>query len=187
MDLIELLGISIGLSMDAFAVSVSKGLSMKKIIIKKALLIALYFGFFHFIFPIVGYYLGSAFSAIIQKVDHWVAFILLSAIGIKMIADSFDSKEKVDDKVDIKTMLLLGLATSVDVLTVGITFAFLKVNIFISSLIIGIVVFIISFMGVIIGNKFGDKLNNKAEILGGTILILIGLKILLEHLGFLVL
>jgi len=186
MELFEIIVIAIGLAMDAFAVSVCKGLSMKKIDWKKAIIIAVYFGIFQALMPVFGYFLGSTFSAFVQKVDHWIAFILLSIIGVNMIKESTDDEvEKRNDNVDFKTMVVLAIATSIDALAVGVTFAFFEVNILIAISIIGIITFIISIFGVIIGNKFGDKFQNKAELAGGIILIIIGLKILLEHLGIL--
>ena len=186
MELFEIVVIGIGLAMDAFAVSVCKGLSMKKMNWKKAVIIALYFGIFQAIMPIIGYFLGNTFSSFIENIDHWLSFILLSAIGINMIKNSFDSEEdKRNDNIDIKTMLLLSIATSIDALAIGITFAFFKINLLFSIIIIGLITFILSIFGVKIGNKFGDKFQNKAEIIGGFILIVIGLKILLEHLKIL--
>lgn len=186
MNIIEILIIGIGLAMDAFAVSVCKGLSMKKMNWKSAIIIALYFGIFQAAMPVLGYFLGSTFSSVVESVDHWIAFVLLSIIGGNMIKESFDDEiEKRNDRVDVKTMLLLAVATSIDALTVGITFAFLKVNIILAVAIIGIITFVLSVLGVKIGNKFGDKFQNKAELFGGIILILIGLKILLEHLEIL--
>lgn len=187
MNLYEIILISIGLAMDAFAVSICKGLSMKKINWKSTLIIAIYFGLFQAIMPVFGYLLGSSFSVIVQKIDHWIAFILLAIIGGNMIKESKDDEtEKRNDKVDFKTMIILAIATSIDALAVGVTFAFFKVNIILSISIIGLITFILSFVGVIIGNKFGDKFQNKAEFTGGIILIFIGLKILLEHLGILI-
>ena len=187
MKLFEVVFIGFALAMDAFAVSVCKGLSMKKINWKNAIIIALYFGVFQAIMPIVGYFLGEAFSGIVEKVDHWIAFALLVAIGVEMIKNSTDDElEKRNDRVDFKTMFLLAIATSIDALAIGITFAFFRVTLIPSVIIIGSITFILSLLGVIIGNKFGDKLQNKAEFIGGMILIMIGLKILLEHLGILV-
>ena len=187
MELFEIIVIAIGLAMDAFAVSVCKGLSMKKIDWKKAIIIAVYFGIFQALMPVLGYFLGSSFSAFVQKVDHWIAFILLSIIGVNMIKESTDDEvEKRNDNVDFKTMVVLAIATSIDALAVGVTFAFFEVNILLAISIIGIITFILSIFGVIIGNKFGDKFQNKAELAGGIILIIIGVKILLEHLGILV-
>ena len=186
MELFEIAGIGVGLAMDAFAVSVCKGLSMKKLSWKKAIIIALYFGIFQALMPVLGYFLGSAFSSFIQSVDHWIAFILLAIIGGKMIKDSTeDETENRNDKIDVKTMLLLAVATSIDALAVGVTFAFFKVNLLLSIAIIGVITFVLSFIGVIIGNKFGDKFQHKAELAGGIVLIIIGLKILLEHLELL--
>lgn len=187
MELFEIIVIAIGLAMDAFAVSVCKGLSMKKIDWKKTIIIAVYFGAFQALMPVLGYFLGSSFSAFVQKVDHWIAFILLSIIGVNMIKESTDDEvEKRNDNVDFKTMVVLAIATSIDALAVGVTFAFFEVNILLAISIIGIITFILSIFGVIIGNKFGDKFQNKAELIGGIILIIIGVKILLEHLGILV-
>jgi len=186
MRLFEIIIIGIGLAMDAFAVSICKGLSMKKISWKNVIIIASYFGIFQALMPALGYFLGSSFSFFVQHIDHWIAFILLTIIGGNMIKNSTDDEEeKRNDKVDIKTMTLLAIATSIDALAIGITFAFFEVNLLLSISIIGIITFIISFLGVIIGNKFGDKFQNKAEVVGGIILIIIGLKILLEHLGIL--
>ena len=178
MELFEIIAIGIGLAMDAFAVSICKGLSMKKIDWKKAIIIALYFGIFQALMPILGYFLGSTFSSFVQSVDHWIAFILLAIIGGNMIKDSADDEvEKRNDKVDVKTMLLLAIATSIDALAVGVTFAFFEVNLLLSISIIGIITFVLSFLGVIIGNKFGDKFQNRAELAGGIVLIIIGLKL----------
>lgn len=167
--------------MDAFAVAISKGLSMKKSY-KNSLVIGLYFGFFQGLMPLIGYFLGFSFESIVTKIDHYIAFTLLTIIGLSMILEK--NEEEMDNKIDVKTMLLLSIATSIDALAVGVTFAFLDVNIISSVLTIGIITFFISFLGVLIGNKFGNKLKNKAQIFGGIILILTGLKILLEHLGY---
>ena len=184
MGIVELLAIGIGLAMDAFAVAVCKGLSMKKMNWKSAIIIALYFGIFQAIMPIIGYFLGTTFSSFVENIDHWIAFILLAFIGGNMIKESTDDEvEKRNDKVDVKTMLILAVATSIDALAVGITFAFFKINIGLAVAIIGSITFLLSIIGVKIGNKFGDKFQNKAELTGGIILIIIGLKILLEHLG----
>jgi len=188
MTIIEIILISIGLSMDAFAVSICKGLSMKKMDIKSAIIIGLYFGLFQGIMPIIGFLLGSSFSSLIGSIDHWIAFVLLGIIGANMIKESFDDEiEKRNDNIDFKTMIVLSIATSIDALATGITFAFFKVNVVYVSIFIGIMTCIISIFGVKIGNKFGDKYQNKAEFTGGTILILMGIKILLEHLGVLIL
>ena len=186
MENFEIAAIGIGLAMDAFAVSVCKGLSMKKIKWKSVIIIALYFGIFQALMPVIGYFLGSTFSTIVESVDHWIAFILLSIIGGNMIKDSTDDEvEKRNDNVDFKTMIILSIATSIDAFAVGVTFAFFKVNLLMSISIIGLITFVLSVIGVLIGNKFGDKLQNKSELTGGIILIIIGLKILLEHIGIL--
>lgn len=185
MGLIELFLIAVGLSMDAFAVSVCKGLAMPKCTFKKAAIVGLWFGGFQALMPAIGYILGAQFQEAIASIDHWIAFVLLALIGGNMIHEALDNdEEEADASLDVKTMFLLAVATSIDALAIGITFAFLKVNIIPAVCFIGIVTFIISFAGVKIGNVFGARYKNKAEIVGGIILILLGLKILLEHLGF---
>ena len=186
MGLIELFLIAVGLSMDAFAVSVCKGLAMPKCTFKKAAIVGLWFGGFQALMPAIGYVLGAQFQEAIASIDHWIAFVLLALIGGNMIHEALDNdEEEADASLNVKTMFLLAVATSIDALAIGITFAFLKVNIIPAVCFIGIVTFIISFAGVKIGNVFGARYKNKAEIVGGIILILLGLKILLEHLGFL--
>lgn len=186
MGLIELFLIAVGLSMDAFAVSVCKGLAMPKCTFKKAAIVGLWFGGFQALMPAIGYVLGAQFQEAIASIDHWIAFVLLALIGENMIHEALDNdEEEADASLNVKTMFLLAVATSIDALAIGITFAFLKVNIIPAVCFIGIVTFIISFAGVKIGNVFGARYKNKAEIVGGIILILLGLKILLEHLGFL--
>lgn len=186
MGLIELFLIAVGLSMDAFAVSVCKGLAMPKCTFKKAAIVGLWFGGFQALMPAIGYVLGAQFQEAIASIDHWIAFVLLALIGGNMIHEALDNdEEEADASLNVKTMFLLAVATSIDALAIGITFAFLKVNIIPAVCFIGIVTFIISFAGVKIGNVFGARYKNKAEIVGGVILILLGLKILLEHLGFL--
>lgn len=186
MGLIELFLIAVGLSMDAFAVSVCKGLAMPKCTFKKAAIVGLWFGGFQALMPAIGYVLGAQFQEAIASIDHWIAFVLLALIGGNMIHEALDNdEEEADASLDVKTMFLLAVATSIDALAIGITFAFLKVNIIPAVCFIGIVTFIISFAGVKIGNVFGARYKNKAEIVGGVILILLGVKILLEHLGFL--
>ena len=185
MGLIELFLIAVGLSMDAFAVSVCKGLAMPKCTFKKAAIVGLWFGGFQALMPAIGYILGAQFQEAIASIDHWIAFVLLALIGGNMIHEALDNdEEEADASLDVKTMFLLAVATSIDALAIGITFAFLKVNIIPAVCFIGSVTFIISFAGVKIGNVFGARYKNKAEIVGGGILILLGLKILLEHLGF---
>ena len=186
MGILELILISVGLAMDAFAVSVCKGLSMKKMSWKKAWLITIYFGVFQALMPVIGFLLGTSFESIVTSVDHWIAFILLGIIGGKMIKEAFDTEcETCDDDTSLKTMAVLAIATSIDALAVGITFAFLKVNLVLAVSLIGIITFALSIFGVKIGNKFGDKYERKAELAGGCILVLLGAKILLEHLGIL--
>ena len=184
MSAVELLLLSIGLAMDAFAVSVCKGISMKKMNWKKAIVIGLYFGGFQALMPTIGYFLGSAFQSLITSIDHWIAFILLGIIGGGMIKEAFeDDRENVNDDVCFKTMIILAIATSIDALAVGITFAFLNVNLILAVSLIGIITFVISVIGTKIGNRFGDKYERKAEMVGGIILIFLGIKILLEHIG----
>lgn len=186
MGLFEIILIAIGLAMDAFAVSVCKGLSMKKMSWKKAIIIGLYFGIFQALMPTIGFVLGIGFEEVIQNVDHWVAFILLSIIGLNMIREAVsDKKEEADDKVDFKTMIILAIATSIDALAIGVTFAFLQVNLLLAVTLIGLITFAISVIGVKVGNVFGDRYESKAEMTGGVILILLGIKILLEHTGIL--
>ena len=181
----ELLSLAVGLSMDAFAVSICKGLSVSKVCPKHMLICGLYFGGFQALMPLIGYLLGVNFRSMIASVDHWIAFVLLSLIGANMLRESFskDKDENVDASFGVKTMLLMAVATSIDALAVGVTFAFLEVNIVPAVSFIGITTFIFSAAGVLIGNIFGTKWKNKAEFAGGAILILIGLKILIEHLA----
>ena len=188
MTFLEVLLIGIGLSMDAFAVAISKGLSMRKIDYKAGLIIALFFGVFQAAMPLIGYFAAVKFERYITAVDHWVAFGLLLLIGGKAIIEAVkdlrsEEKEEEDFRLKFGELIVLAVATSIDALAVGISFAFLSVNIWKSITIIGITTFIISFFGVLIGNRFGAKFKTKAEITGGIILILIGIKILLEHLG----
>lgn len=169
--------------MDAFAISICKGLSMKEINWKKTRVVSTYFSIFQAIMPIIGYFLGSSFDKYLISFDHWIIFSILSIIGVNMIKDAFKEQVvKKNDNTDFKTMIVLAIATSIDALAVGVTFAFLDSNIIIASSIIGIVTFVLSFIGVIIGNKFGYRYQEKSEIFGGVILIIIGIKILLEHL-----
>lgn len=186
MGLFELFILAVGLSMDAFAVSVCKGLAMPRISVKKAAIVGLWFGGFQALMPAAGYLLGSRFRESITAVDHWIAFILLGIIGGNMIREACSGEcEMENDSLDIKTMFLLAVATSIDALAVGITFAFLKVNIAAAVSFIGVTTFVISAAGVKIGNIFGTKYKSKAELAGGIILIVLGTKILLEHLGVL--
>lgn len=185
MTLLELFLIAVGLSMDAFAVSVCKGLSTVSIKPKHYLCVGLWFGGFQALMPTVGYLLGSTFESYINKFDHWVAFALLAVIGGNMIKEARESDgENVDDSFAAKTMLVMAVATSIDALAVGITFALLPdVNILAAVGFIGVTTFILSAVGLKVGNIFGLKYKSKAELAGGVILILLGLKILLEHLG----
>ena len=184
MGILEIIIIAIGLAMDAFAVSICKGLSMKKMSWKKGLIIGGYFGFFQALMPLVGYLLGIGFQDKVTGIDHWIAFILLGIIGINMIKEALSKEDdEKNDSVNFKEMIVLAIATSIDALAVGITMAFLEVNIALAITIIGIITFAISVIGVKIGNIFGNKYEKKAELAGGIILILMGIKILLEHLG----
>lgn len=186
MSLFTLFVTAVGLSMDAFAVSICKGLAMKKLSWKKALIIGLWFGGFQALMPSVGHLLGSRFEKYVTSIDHWIAFVLLALIGINMIREALSGEEEnANDSVDFKTMLLLAIATSIDALAVGVTYAFLQVRIVPAVSFIGIITFSLSIIGVKIGNVFGLKYKTKAEIAGGVILLLMGTKILLEHLGLL--
>ena len=184
MDLIELLMIAVGLSMDAFAVSICKGLSLKQLKPGHALLVGFYFGGFQALMPTFGWVLGFRFERVIVSIDHWIAFFLLTVIGVGMIRESRKTEE-LDDDLSFRTMVLLAIATSIDALAVGITFAFLKVRILPAAGLIGVTTFLLSAAGVYIGHAFGLKYKAKSELAGGIILIFIGLKILLEHLGIL--
>ena len=186
MSLLTLFITAVGLSMDAFAVSICKGLAMKKLSVKKALIIGLWFGGFQALMPTIGYLLGTRFEKYVTSIDHWIAFVLLALIGANMIKEALsDDEEEANDSIDVKTMFLLAVATSIDALAVGVTYAFLQVQIIPAVTFIGITTFTLSAVGVKIGNVFGLKYKSKAEITGGVILILMGTKILLEHLGLL--
>lgn len=185
MGLLELFVLAVGLSMDAFAVSVCKGLSLGKIKAKHMCIAGAWFGGFQALMPLIGYLLGSFFAEAITKCDHWIAFVLLVLIGGNMIKEAFEKDEELNDAMDIKTMLLLAIATSIDALAVGVTFAFLQVQIIPAIAFIGIITFVFSAVGIKIGSIFGTKYKSKAEFVGGVILILIGLKILLEGVGVL--
>ena len=182
MSLIELFIIAVGLSMDAFAVSICKGLSMQKMSWKNAVIVGLYFGGFQAGMPLIGYILGSQFKNAITSIDHWIAFILLGIIGFNMIRESLNQEEEfVDCSVSPGNMILLAIATSIDALAVGVTFAFLQVRIVPAVSFIGSTTFILSIIGVKVGNVFGTKYKSKAEFAGGLILVIMGVKILLEH------
>lgn len=189
MGLIELFFLAVGLSMDAFAVAVCKGLSMRKVTLKNAGIVGLYFGGFQAGMPLIGYFLGLQFKDYIMSIDHWIAFGLLVYLGIRMIQESLDKDDDVEpiqsekELLSFKNMSILAIATSIDALAVGITLAFLQVDIVPAVTFIGIITFALSMIGVKIGNVFGTKYKSKAEFVGGAILILMGIKILLEHLG----
>ncbi len=186
MTLFNLFLIAVGLSMDAFAVSVCKGLAMEKAPLKKAAVAGAWFGSFQALMPLIGYLLGSRFAKYITRIDHWIAFILLALIGINMIKEAFSKEEeKASSTMYFKEMFLLAVATSIDALAVGITFAFLRVDILPAVSLIGITTFLLSIAGVKAGNLFGSRYKSKAELAGGILLILMGTKILLEHLGIL--
>lgn len=188
MGLIELFIIAVGLSMDAFAVSICKGLSLGKIKIRHMLLAGIWFGGFQALMPAAGYFLGSFFADMITKYAHWVAFILLAIIGGNMIKESREEDDcccDADAAMDVKTMFLLAVATSIDAAAVGVSFAFLKVEIVPAVLFIGCVTFVCSALGVKIGSLFGTRYKSKSEFAGGLVLIIIGLKTLLEGLGIL--
>jgi putative Mn2+ efflux pump MntP len=185
MGIAELFLLAVGLSMDAFAVSICKGLATPKVRLKHMLIAGLWFGGFQALMPLIGYLLGSAFQKYITAVDHWVAFLLLIFIGGNMIKEAFsDEEESADASFGVRTMFLMAVATSIDALAVGITFALLpNVNIVYAITFIGITTFLLSGVGVKIGNVFGARFRSKAELAGGIILVLIGCKILFEHLG----
>lgn len=183
MGFIELLILAVGLSMDAFAVSICKGLSVKTLKTQHCAITGLYFGGFQAGMPLVGYFLGKQFESLITSVDHWVAFVLLGIIGANMIKESFGKPDELNDSFAPKSMLPLAIATSIDALAVGVTFACLNVEIFSAVSLIGVTTFLLSALGIKIGNVFGIKFKAKAEFIGGAVLIIMGLKILLEHLG----
>ncbi len=191
MGFIEVFLLGVGLSMDAFAIAVCKGLNMKKIIIKNIVIIALFFGFFQFLMPIIGFYFCLSFESYIKSFDHWIVFGLLLILGTKMIIECLTEKEqgeedlqKSKNKLNYKELFFLSIATSIDALAAGIALAVASnINIFVSGSIIGVTTFLLSLAGVFVGNLFGEKFKKPAEIVGGVTLILIGVKVLLEHLG----
>lgn len=191
MGFVELALVAIGLSMDAFAVSVCKGLGMRKLNWRHALVIALFFGAFQGLMPVIGWALGTQFESYITSIDHWIAFALLALIGAKMLWDAFHEEDECaecaegEERLDVKELVMLAIATSIDALAIGITFAFLRVDIVAAALTIAATTFVLSFAGVAAGNQFGSRFRKPATVAGGVVLILIGLKILLEHLGFL--
>ncbi len=188
--LVEFLLLGVGLAMDAFAVSICKGLAMRKVNKKQAVIIALFFGGFQAIMPVIGWLLCKGFQTYIEAFDHWIAFALLAFIGVKMIIETLREKEddvvieEMDPPLDMKEMLMLAIATSIDALAVGISLAALDRPIVESATIIGVVTFVISIIGVYIGNFFGNRYKKRAELTGGIILVLIGVKILREHMGW---
>lgn len=184
MDFLTIFGIGIALSMDAFSVSICKGLATNKFSLKTAIICGLWFGGFQALMPVIGYFFGVQFEHFIVAIDHWIAFGLLLLIGANMIREAVkgEESESADSTTAFKKMFMLAVATSIDALAVGVSFAFLQVNIWISVLIIGVTTFVFSFGGVAIGNFFGARYSKPAEITGGVILILLGTKILLEHL-----
>ena len=185
LSLVELFLLAVGLSMDAFAVSVCKGLSVARVRKSTMFACGAYFGGFQALMPLIGYLLGVRFQSMIENVDHWIAFVLLAFIGVNMIRAALgDDDESLDDSFGAKTMLMLAVATSIDALAVGVTFAFLRVNIVPAVCFIGSVTFVLSALGVKLGGVFGVKWKQRAELTGGAILVLIGLKILVEHLFF---
>lgn len=186
MNIFELLLIAVGLSMDAFSVSICKGLTTQRFSWRTALACGLWFGSFQALMPVVGYFLGAQFQEMIETYAHWIAFGLLFLIGTNMIREAVWSKKEKDENngfLDFKTMFLLAIATSIDALAIGVSFACIQVNIWIAISIIGVITFLFSILGVKIGNVFGSKYEKSAEIIGGIILIIIGLKTLFEHLG----
>ena len=186
MSIIEIALIGVGLAMDAFAVSLCKGLAMRRMNYKKAIIIAAFFGVFQALMPALGYVLGTTFANKIAAIDHWIAFILLALIGANMIKEalSSDDDECQDDSLRLGDLIMLSIATSIDALAVGITFAFFNVSLLLSVSMIGIITFIICVIGVKVGNVFGEKYKSKAELAGGLILIVMGAKILIDHLFF---
>ena len=183
MTIWELIIIAIGLSMDAFAVAVCKGLAVRKVDYKHSAIVGAYFGGFQAFMPIIGFLVGMQFQEMITAIDHWIAFVLLLIIGSNMIKESRGEDESLDDSFSFKAMFPLAIATSIDALAIGVTFAFLKVNIVWAVSLIGVITFILSGIGVKVGNNFGIKYKSKAEMLGGIVLILLGTKILIDHIG----
>ena len=187
MDIVSLFFIAVGLAMDAFSVAVTDGITLRRVRIRDALLVGVFFGGFQFVMPCIGWLLGSTFSSYIQQCDHWIAFVLLAFIGGKMIYEALKPGEDtgaVRNPLDLKVLTLLAIATSIDALAVGVTFATMHVSLLSAACVIGVVAFVFSAVGLFIGNKFGNLFGNQAEIIGGVVLIGIGLKILIEHLFF---
>lgn len=192
MSIVEIVLLAVSLSMDAFAVALCKGLALKKINLKSCAIVGAWFGAFQGLMPMIGYFLGSTFADKITSIDHWIAFILLAIIGGNMIKEALEKdEEKVNDSLGFKTMLVMAIATSIDALAVGVSFAFTDFEpdwfVYVAFALIGVITFTLSAIGVKIGNIFGTKYKSKAEFAGGLILILLGLKILLEGLGIITL
>ena len=186
MGLLDLFLIAVGLSMDAFAVAICKGLSVKKVTLKHGIIVGVYFGGFQGLMPLLGYLLGSSFAEYIKAYDHWIAFALLGIIGFNMIRESWEEEEELNSSFGLKAMLPMAVATSIDALAVGVSFACMEgVQIGWAVTFIGVITFTLSAIGVKIGNHFGVKYKSKAEVFGGVVLMLLGTKILLEHLGIL--
>lgn len=183
MDVFEIILLAVGLGMDAFSVAICKGLTMAKFSVKKAIKVATYFGIFQAIMPILGYFLGKQFESLIVQIDHWIAFVLLGGIGMNLIRETWKGEDETENgEFDWKTLTSLAIATSIDALAIGITFAFLQTNIWTSSSIIGVIAFAMSFAGVKLGSIVGDRFNKRAKRMGGILLIGMGVKILIEHL-----
>ena len=188
MDLLTLFFLAVGLSMDAFAVSICKGLAMKKITFKQAAIVGLWFGGFQALMPTLGFFLGTTFADLVNAVADWIAFALLALIGANMIKEALSKEEEeADASLSFKKMFILAVATSIDAFAVGVSFAFMEIGTLIipAVLFIGVITFILSMAGVKVGNVFGTKYKSKAEFAGGVILILLGVKIILEHFGIL--
>lgn len=182
MGIIELIIIGIGLAMDAFTVSLGKGLSLRRVSPKHALIAGVWFGGFQALMPIIGYWLGHSFSAAVSDIDHWIAFLLLLVIGVNMIREAWADDAEQDDDLRPRKMFVLAVATSIDALAVGVSMAFLGVNIWMAATIIGVITLLLSFTGVYLGSCVGSRLGPRAGFAGGVILIIIGIKIVVEHL-----
>lgn len=187
MNIIEIVLIALGLSMDAFAVSIAGGIAIKMLRMRHAVQIAAFFGVFQALMPVVGWFAGLSLRDFVSAFDHWIAFGLLTIIGCKMIYESFKigKTEKAVNYLNIYILFILSIATSIDALAVGFSFAFLNVSIVTPVIVIGVITFVLSFLGVVVGNRFGHIFESKIEIVGGLVLIVIGFKILVEHLGYL--
>lgn len=187
MALWSVLLVALGVSADAFAVALGKGLHMRRFNLRHALIIAATFGVFQAVMPVIGWLLGTQFAPYITGVDHWIAFALLALIGGKMLWEAFSNPEdtEVDDRLNVRELLVLAVATSIDALAVGISFAFLAISITEAAILIGVTTFVLTFAGILIGHRAGVKFRRPAEIAGGVILILIGTRILFDHLGIL--